>query len=124
MKTQLRHMATGVCLTCPRRFRSTLSGTQIPATRTQCAVPVMGLRIYSNGNVSFCSCNDYDNDPELSLGSIAETSLLDLSNSEKMWKLWNWDRYGVPTFCRRCTFYKPIEQFRDRLFTNLFIMEA
>lgn len=75
----------------------------------QCGIPLLAMQVYSNGNVSFCACDDFDNNDELFLGNVMETSLLEMFNSEKARQLWDWKAYGVPAFCNQCTFFASLE---------------
>lgn len=76
----------------------------------QCGIPLGAAQVLSNGNVSFCPCDDYDNAPSLHLGNVNEQSLAEMYASEKVRALWSWRTCGVPEFCRRCTFKLPIGQ--------------
>jgi len=84
----------------------------IPITEnaSQCLIPLIAMQVFSNGNVSFCSCDDYDADEELSLGNIRDAGLIELYNREKVRNLWNFAT-GMPLFCKRCSFHRPISQF-------------
>lgn len=76
---------------------------------TQCLIPILNCQIMSNGDVSFCACANFNATGELMIGNIMETSLMDIYNSEKVRKLWDYETYGVPNFCQTCSFHTPIE---------------
>jgi MoaA/NifB/PqqE/SkfB family radical SAM enzyme len=76
--------------------------------RPQCMIPILCCIVLSNGNVSFCPCDNFDDVPELRLGSIADMSLADLYNSAMTEALWQWKTCGTPEFCRRCSFHLPM----------------
>jgi len=80
--------------------------------KTQCMLPILSFLVYSNGNVSFCPCDNFDDVEELSLGNIKDATLLELYNTPKAKALWNWKEHGVPGFCKRCTFHIPIQYLR------------
>lgn len=77
--------------------------------KTQCLTPMVSFQIYWNGNVSFCPCADFDNHPSLALGNISNEHLADLYHSDTVRRLWNWHEYGVPDFCRSCSFYEQMD---------------
>jgi radical SAM protein with 4Fe4S-binding SPASM domain len=74
----------------------------------QCAVPKFSHVVLSNGDVAFCHCSNFDNVEELRLGNIHEHSLGELFTSERTRRLWDWKSFGVPEFCRTCTFHRPM----------------
>lgn len=80
-------------------------------TDGQCAVPLGAMQVYSNGNVSFCSCADFNGDGELYLGNINEQSLKQMLQSERARQLWDWEGSGVPEFCQSCSMYQPLSIF-------------
>lgn len=71
-----------------------------------CLVPLFACQIYSNGDVSFCACPDFDINRELRLGNIKEKHLIDIYNSNKCKELWNFNN-KMPNYCKYCTFHKP-----------------
>lgn len=81
--------------------------------KAQCGIPLLSMQVFSNGNVSFCPCDDFDNVDELHLGNVTEITLRDMLNSEKAARLWDWTTHGTPEFCRRCSFHKPLKQILD-----------
>jgi len=73
--------------------------------RPQCLIPLFACIIFSNGNVSFCPCDNFDDTEELRLGNIREQRLVDLYNSPTVRRLWNWRSCGTPEFCKSCSFH-------------------
>jgi MoaA/NifB/PqqE/SkfB family radical SAM enzyme len=69
-----------------------------------CAYPVMHAKVAVNGDVKFCSCIDYDSNPENILGNVCEGSLVDIYNGPRAKALW---RRGL-SFCEGCTHAVPI----------------
>lgn len=88
--------------------------------KAQCLIPIFGFMVFSNGNVSFCPCDNFDDVEELRLGNINEQSLIDIYNSDKVQRLWDWKKHGIPEFCKRCTFYAPLKKLARKpgLLTN------
>jgi hypothetical protein len=74
----------------------------------QCALPLISLQILSDGTVSFCGCANFDGVSDLNIGHLAKQSLPEILSSEKVRRLWNWDRCGTPDFCKTCSFHMPI----------------
>lgn len=90
----------------------------LPFTRReeqqQCIIPMLSYVVFPNGNVSFCSCDNFDDAEELRLGNIMEHSLAELCTSEKAQKLWDWATHGTPEFCKGCSFHIPMA-IKERL---------
>lgn len=82
----------------------------IPTNRRQCALPLVSAQVLSDGTVSFCACADFNANSALVIGNVTSQSLCDILTSEKVRQLWNWDKHGVPEFCRKCSFHMPVEQ--------------
>jgi MoaA/NifB/PqqE/SkfB family radical SAM enzyme len=82
-----------------------------PKSHKQCGMPVLAVAVLSNGNVSICPCDNYNDVEELRLGNAREMSLADMLGSEKFRRFWHWDEYGVPEFCKTCTFKLPMATF-------------
>lgn len=76
-----------------------------------CLIPLVAMQVFSNGKVSFCHCDDFDNHPSLDLGSVSEQSLLELYSQPKVEKLWDFSH--PPAFCDKCSFYKPLSDLPD-----------
>lgn len=81
--------------------------------RPQCLIPIFACMVYSNGNVSFCPCDNFDDVAELRLGNIRDQRLADLYNSPAARRLWNWRRCGTPEFCRSCSFHIGLDVLRN-----------
>lgn len=77
-----------------------------------CLIPVIALQVFSNGDISYCPCDDYDRVPEFHLGNIVNMSLLDMCNSEKYHKLIDLNS-AVPRYCRKCTFHMPMSSINE-----------
>lgn len=87
-------------------------------TTKQCLIPLIALQVYSDGNVSFCPCDDFNNDEELCIGNINNNTLIEIYNSEKTMNLWDFNS-KVPSFCQKCTFFKPLSDLANhQLFFN------
>lgn len=81
--------------------------------RPQCMIPLFAFIVFSNGNVSFCPCDNFQDVEELSLGNVMDQPLSKIYNSEKAHKLWDWAGSGVPAFCQKCSFHMPMTRLRD-----------
>lgn len=73
---------------------------------SQCLIPLSACLIYSNGDVGYCSCNDYDIKDEFLLGNISKASLKEILNSQKNQYLWA----NLPDFCKTCVSYRPCSE--------------
>jgi MoaA/NifB/PqqE/SkfB family radical SAM enzyme len=82
--------------------------------RPQCLIPLFACIVFSNGNVSFCPCDNYDDVDEFRLGNVMEEPLASLYNSDKAKALWDWPRSGVPSFCQNCSFHIPLSVLSER----------
>jgi MoaA/NifB/PqqE/SkfB family radical SAM enzyme len=90
--------------------------------KEQCFIPLLYSQVLSSGDVSFCSCANFDAHQQLMLGSIRDSSLAELYSSPKCSELYSWPICGVPEFCKTCSFYTPFDVFLARwpdVFTNL-----
>jgi MoaA/NifB/PqqE/SkfB family radical SAM enzyme len=76
--------------------------------RPQCMVPLLAFMVYSNGSVSFCNCDNFDDIEELRLGNVNDDTLSNIYNSAKTKSLWDWASSGVPAFCQKCSFHIPM----------------
>jgi MoaA/NifB/PqqE/SkfB family radical SAM enzyme len=74
--------------------------------QSQCLIPLSACMIYSNGDVSFCSCNDFDIKDEFLLGNISKKSLTEIINSPKNRQLWS-SPTNLPVSCKKCVSYRP-----------------
>ena len=92
-----------------------LDATWSPAreNHSQCLIPLVALQAMSDGAISFCACANFDCDDDLMLGSVGDASLAQLLDSEKTRKLWRWEKYGVPKFCRTCSFHMPMDSAKS-----------
>ena len=77
-------------------------------TATQCGIPLIACLVFSSGDVSFCSCNDYDGKEEFSLGNIGKKSLAEIINSPKNAKLWE-SPLDLPRSCLFCSSHRPVK---------------
>jgi MoaA/NifB/PqqE/SkfB family radical SAM enzyme len=75
------------------------------ANASQCIIPLAACLVFSNGDVSFCSCNDYAIKEEFRLGSIAKNSLAEIINSPKNAKLWE-SPLNLPRSCKFCSSHR------------------
>ncbi len=81
---------------------------ELPGQKDQCLIPLIGCQVFWDGKVSFCSCDDFDKAESLALGDLTQASLAELYNSKESRRLWNWRANGVPEFCKKCSFYRPL----------------
>lgn len=82
---------------------------QVKENNVGCLTPLFACQVFSNGDVSFCHCPDFDIEDDLKLGNIIVNSLIEIYNSDKCKKLWGSDK-TLPDFCKYCTFFKPITE--------------
>jgi len=82
--------------------------------RQQCLIPIFACIVFSNGNVSFCPCDNFNDTPELRLGNVMNSSLSDMYNSPRARQLWDWAHCGTPEFCKNCSFYIPLTVARNK----------
>ncbi len=75
--------------------------------KTQCAVPLLAMQVSSNGDVSFCPCDDFQNVEELKLGNVRDTTLAQMYDSDKVTALYDFGT-NVPKWCRACSFHVPL----------------
>jgi MoaA/NifB/PqqE/SkfB family radical SAM enzyme len=79
---------------------------------SKCIYPLIGCQIFSNGDVSFCPCPDYNGDIELHIGNIKKTNLLQIINSKKVQYLWDSSR-KIPNYCQFCNAFKPFNNVNE-----------
>jgi MoaA/NifB/PqqE/SkfB family radical SAM enzyme len=84
-----------------------------PINKKQCLIPLLAPKITSTGDVSYCSCANFDASEQLTLGNIHNNSLKQLYNSQKCQKLYSWEIFGIPEFCRACSFYTSIDTMEN-----------
>jgi len=77
------------------------------ANASPCIIPLAACLVFSNGDVSFCSCNDYAIKEEFRLGNIAENSLTEIINSPRNVKLWE-SPLNLPRSCKFCSSHRPL----------------
>ena len=75
-------------------------------------MPFIAFQALVDGTISFCHCADYEGHPSLVLGNINDTSFVDMLSSDRVKKLWRWDRHGIPELCQSCNFHRPVESAR------------
>jgi radical SAM protein with 4Fe4S-binding SPASM domain len=80
----------------------------VSTNKGQCAIPLMAMQVSFNGDVSFCPCSDFKHLEELKLGNIAQLSLREMYNSEKVKNLYNFESH-MPKFCQNCSFHMSIK---------------
>lgn len=66
-----------------------------------CMIPLLYATVFVNGNVKFCSCTDYDDLTDNTLGNIMENDLASIYNSGMAKEKW---KHGL-TRCATCNFY-------------------
>jgi sulfatase maturation enzyme AslB (radical SAM superfamily) len=59
-----------------------------------------------NGDVKFCSCVDYDNNPENTLGNVHDQTLSEIYNGDRARHLWH---QGL-SMCNGCTHRHPLSE--------------
>ena len=74
--------------------------------KCHCLMPLVEGVVYSNGDVSYCPCTEFDIIDEFKLGNIDDQSLSEIFNSNKNKELW----YNLPGTCLNCSYYRPITQ--------------
>jgi radical SAM protein with 4Fe4S-binding SPASM domain len=77
--------------------------------RRPCGRLLRNLLVYSNGQVGACNCVDFNASSELILGSVAEASLDEMWNGERIRKIRSDWRAGIriPDICSGCQVYRP-----------------
>jgi MoaA/NifB/PqqE/SkfB family radical SAM enzyme len=80
--------------------------------KSRCFHPLIAFQIFSNGDVSFCPCPDYDIDDELKLGNVSKNNLIQIFNSKKVQKFWD-SSNPIPNYCKRCTAHKSFNNFGE-----------
>jgi radical SAM protein with 4Fe4S-binding SPASM domain len=77
--------------------------------QSHCLLPLSCCMIFSNGDVSFCPCIDFDIKREFLLGNISNHSLGQILNSSKNKRLWA-SPANLPRLCRTCVSYRSFEE--------------
>ena len=71
------------------------------------------MQVYWDGRVSACACCDYDAGEDLSLGSLADSTLSELYNSATNRRIWADQESGqMQPICRQCTFHVPLRELQ------------
>jgi sulfatase maturation enzyme AslB (radical SAM superfamily) len=85
-------------------------------TDAKCVLPLVACHIFTNGDVSFCPCDNYNGVEEFNLGNIRTSHLLSLCNSDKARSLW----LKLPGTCQTCTQHRPLAKLStyEDLFTD------
>ena len=84
------------------------------AKRPQCLIPMFAVIVFSNGNVSFCPCDNFDDTEPLRLGNVMSDTISNMFNSERARHLWDWQGCGVPAFCQACSFHIPLSTLAEQ----------
>jgi MoaA/NifB/PqqE/SkfB family radical SAM enzyme len=71
-----------------------------------CTYPILHLKVMVNGDVKFCSCVDYDNNPENTIGNVRDQSLSEIYNGNRARHLW---QQGL-SMCNGCTHRHPLSE--------------
>jgi len=79
-----------------------------------CLIPIVAVQVFSNGDVSFCPCDDFDRNDEFHLGNVNSLTLSEMCNSDKYYNLIERGAVKI-SYCNKCTFYKPIHSLVDDL---------
>jgi radical SAM protein with 4Fe4S-binding SPASM domain len=80
-----------------------------PRKRRPCGRLLRHLQVYSNGKVGACNCVDFEASSELILGNVAETSLVEMWQGERLQQIRSDWRAGkrIPGVCEQCRMYRP-----------------
>ena len=91
----------------PEYLKARLGRLQ-PRAFLPCRLLYQSLAVSSNGNVSPCTCRDYESNSELIIGNLKQDGLMDLWNGEKLRTLReNWSKNNqVPPTCKTCRYYR------------------
>ena len=74
--------------------------------KSHCLMPLVEAAVYSNGDVTYCPCTEFDIIDEFKLGNVDDQSLGEIFNSDKNKELWT----NLPKTCLSCSNYHPITQ--------------
>jgi MoaA/NifB/PqqE/SkfB family radical SAM enzyme len=103
--TEFGNWAGAVDATVPLPFEGKWSDTSVGGNGDgACAYPILHLKVAVNGDVKFCSCIDYDSNPENIIGNATAASLSDIYNGEAARNLW---QRGL-SICAGCTHAIPM----------------
>ena len=78
-----------------------------PRAFRPCALLYRSLIVFSNANIGSCSCRDFEANSELILGNARETTLKEIWQGEKIYRIRNdWrKRNKIPAICKSCSHY-------------------
>jgi len=79
-----------------------------------CIHPLFVCRIFSDGNVSFCGCVDFNHIEDFALGNLNNQSLVEIYNSKKNQMLWDSPNF-ITNACKCCTHYSSISEYENLL---------
>jgi sulfatase maturation enzyme AslB (radical SAM superfamily) len=79
----------------------------------QCALPLISAQVLSDGTTSFCGCANFDGKSEVNIGNVNDDTLRDMFESERVRRLWDWAKHGVPDFCQTCSFHTPLSVMKS-----------
>jgi len=84
---------------------------------TPCYLPAVSTKVFVNGDVKFCTCIDYNNSTENTLGNIRNDRLVDIYNGERARELWS---RGFSK-CNKCigSAYRPLTSIEDLYLANV-----
>lgn len=85
---------------------------QAKVNASQCIIPLVACLIFSNGDVSFCSCNDYAIKEEFRLGNISNQTLSEIINSNKNENLWK-SPLNLPKSCKFCVSHRAFNNLEN-----------
>lgn len=89
----------------------------IPAKNntSTCVIPLAACQVFSNGDISFCPCADFNGTGVFHLGNIMEQPLEKIYNAKKTKTLWSMgNRNRLPNICIKCTFHRPLSDLPKR----------
>lgn len=75
-----------------------------------CMISVAAYLILSNGDVSLCSCNNFEGREELVLGNVANMSLMEMLGSKKAADFWAL-KPPYSSICGQCSSHRPVSDF-------------
>lgn len=76
-----------------------------------CISPIFGLRIFSDGSVSFCCAGDPDNSDIFKIGDVNSQKLGDIYHSKKVQIL----QMNKSINCKKCNYYRPFKDERSNV---------
>jgi sulfatase maturation enzyme AslB (radical SAM superfamily) len=79
--------------------------------KSRCLIPLIACQIFSNGDVSYCGCNDFDINEEFMLGNISKSTLAQIFNSSRNAELWD-STINLPNSCKKCVSHRSFSEFK------------